>query len=449
MTIKTSKRQKLGFLIFNICVVIFLIEAGMRLFGFGISAYQSYKNTRSLNESGIYKILCIGESTTFSGTYAGAYPQMLQDYLNGKDLGVKFKVINEGKIGVNTSFIQKNLREYLDIYRPHMVIAMMGINDEKSVKPKDEDIQKHNLTVSEVLQNFKVYNLVRHVWLHARTKFSIGQEQRYMDKDLNQAFKLVEQLKFEEAKIVFQEVLARNPNDSTAYWGLGNIYADLLQNDHSISLFEKAIQVDPKNQDAHSDLISRFYYTHQYEKALQLALQMIGRFPDSVDAHEQLAQIYFKMKKFSELEELLVGAEKLFPNNSLFQKVWASYHLVQGEDKQAEGRFFQAAQIDAQNVSDLTISNYTKIRDSVTGRSIKFVSVQYPIRKLEPLKKILEPNYGVVFVDNEKVFKEAVLHQDYDTYFLDNFAGDFGHLTPKGTEILAINIGKVLINKFF
>jgi len=53
------------------------------------------------------------------------------------------------------------------------------------------------------------------------------------------------------------------------------------------------------------------------------------------------------------------------------------------------------------------------------------------------------------FVDNEQVFKEAVKKAGYKEYFKDMFAGDFGHCTQKGNELLAQNIADVILKDVF
>jgi hypothetical protein len=62
---------------------------------------------------------------------------------------------------------------------------------------------------------------------------------------------------------------------------------------------------------------------------------------------------------------------------------------------------------------------------------------------------MLEPYEGVIFVDNERVFKEALKKGEYRDYFSDTFAGDFGHCTEKGNRLLAENIANVILKEYF
>lgn len=101
------------------------------------------------------------------------------------------------------------------------------------------------------------------------------------------------------------------------------------------------------------------------------------------------------------------------------------------------------------NYLPLTKMHYQKLRDIVLARGIPLVCVQYPRRRLQPLKDILGSKDLIIFVDNEKIFNEAVAKGAYEDYFIDRFAGDFGHCTQKGNYLLASNIAEVLLREYF
>jgi hypothetical protein len=93
--------------------------------------------------------------------------------------------------------------------------------------------------------------------------------------------------------------------------------------------------------------------------------------------------------------------------------------------------------------------NYNKLKTIVMNQGIQLVCVQYPMRNILPLKKVLELNDGIFFVDNEKIFKDAVAHESYEAYFVDNFAGDFGHCTDKGNQLLVKNSARTILKAYF
>lgn len=72
------------------------------------------------------------------------------------------------------------------------------------------------------------------------------------------------------------------------------------------------------------------------------------------------------------------------------------------------------------------------------------------MRSISPLRKIFENDEkGVIFVDNELIFKEAINKYGTRAYFKDMFGGDFGHCTDKGNRLLAENIANTILREVF
>jgi len=57
--------------------------------------------------------------------------------------------------------------------------------------------------------------------------------------------------------------------------------------------------------------------------------------------------------------------------------------------------------------------------------------------------------WDIIFVDNEKIFKDALSYRNYEDYFDDYIGGEFGHCTGKGNKLLAGNIVRVIFEKHF
>ncbi len=73
--------------------------------------------------------------------------------------------------------------------------------------------------------------------------------------------------------------------------------------------------------------------------------------------------------------------------------------------------------------------------------------MQYPILDINELKKMFEGNNNIIFVSNEENFKKALETGKYDDYFIDSFAGDFGHCTPKGNKLIAENVADAILKE--
>jgi hypothetical protein len=94
-----------------------------------------------------------------------------------------------------------------------------------------------------------------------------------------------------------------------------------------------------------------------------------------------------------------------------------------------------------------TRNNYLKLKTILDRRNIKLVCVEYPMRDIGELKEIFGGG-GVIFVDNEKAFKDAVAKYGYNELFTDAFGGDFGHCTAKGYRLLAENVAQAVMRYY-
>jgi len=69
------------------------------------------------------------------------------------------------------------------------------------------------------------------------------------------------------------------------------------------------------------------------------------------------------------------------------------------------------------------------------------------MRDLNQLQDMFVDSDGVIFVDNERVFKDAVAKEGYEEYFYDYAAvtKNSGHGTDKGNRLLADNIADTIL----
>jgi len=72
------------------------------------------------------------------------------------------------------------------------------------------------------------------------------------------------------------------------------------------------------------------------------------------------------------------------------------------------------------------------------------------MRPVELLKRIFQDDdEEIIFVNNEKVFRDAVAKDGYNAYFVDASSGDFDHCTDRGNKLLAENIANVILKEVF
>ena len=70
--------------------------------------------------------------------------------------------------------------------------------------------------------------------------------------------------------------------------------------------------------------------------------------------------------------------------------------------------------------------------------------MQYPMRDVSAIRGFFSGDEDIAFVSNREAFEEALQESSYDDLFVDRFAGDFGHCTPKGNHLIAENVADAI-----
>ncbi|MCM8791813.1 MAG: tetratricopeptide repeat protein [Candidatus Omnitrophica bacterium] len=445
---------------------IVLLEVSLHLLGFIHLSLQEWRNRLALKQDSAFRILCLGESTTFG--YEESYPSQLEEILNQRKPEVRFRVINLGRPGVDSNFILQHLEENLSKYNPHIVTVMMGINDRDiSLLSKDHLFSK----IKFFLRNFRVYKLTRLLYLHIRAK-------------IKETIIFYRTLVFKnKTKNLYKDTLKGNLEYDWTYVKLGWHYKNEGRFQKAEEMFKKAIVLDPLNTWAYRELIQIYtqnnrhaeveelfkrllelnhfdYHTYmgwgwclfdekKYDRAEEYFKKAIQINPDSPEAYLWLGQTYIQQQKFNEAEDCFKKVILLEPVNERAYSalIFLSNLLENPED--AQRYLFLKELFKVKYYNAITQSNFRKLHDILKRRKIKLVCVQYPMRSVQPLKDIFKDREGIVFVDNEYIFKEAVKKEGYNVYFTDMFAGDFGHCTLKGNRLLAENIANVVLKEYF
>ena len=519
---KTSTRQKIGLIIGSLILAVMVLEIGLRLGGVFVLYWRDRANQARLAGKSEFRIMCVGESTTYCGDSYSGYPRQLERILNEKDPEMKFVVINKGKPGCSTAFILKRLEGWLDGYTPDMVIAMMGINDGMGDEPGLYQDDEQSGGLGRFLGNLRTWKMARYIWenglLTLREKGILGQpppaeEGVTAAKNFNAGDDDYDY----DAEANLQDKLKNNPRDAGVYIELGQKYLDRDWYEEALEMFNKAVAIDPENGEANLGL-ARYYLNQQSHKTtLELCRKVLKVNPAKDEAwvisglsfmnehkwgpaaeklrhaleinpsnDEALAALgwcYWKLKNFPEAEKVSVEAIAINPANSWASGILALCYKRQGNYQAAlevyqeaieflpyspqvhkeigqlyqelgkpelAGEYFRKAKSLALNTyNPRTFRNYNQMKEILDRRGIPLVSVQYPVRNIGPLKKMLSSYKDIIFVDNEKVFKEALSRTEYSHLFKDNFGVDFGHCTAEGNRLLAENIAGVLFREYF
>lgn len=171
-----SKRWQRAVLLFLAAALA--VEIGLRIAGHVLlDVRYAHTKLREFHE-GDFNILCLGESTT-AGLWVKpeeSYPKQLEALLR-KDLGIEaIRTIVPPHIGQNTSQQANRIDDYLERYKPKLVILMSGANNEWALNEShiadflDADwITSASLRAQIALDGSRLFRVFRFAYLKATT----------------------------------------------------------------------------------------------------------------------------------------------------------------------------------------------------------------------------------------------------------------------------------------
>jgi lysophospholipase L1-like esterase len=201
---KTLLRQKIFLCLFGIFLCLSMLEIVLRISGF--IYYSKYKLPEDRGTD--YRIFCIGESSTFGiGTRNPSiynYPSQLEKILNAKFPYLRVQCFFDHNIGINTTENLFRLPSYIEKYKPHLVIFMVGANNwwnlDKSnilIFNKKSIFSHFFIKLSVFMDRFRVYKLFKWITckkglmkLHAQVDWP----DEHIAEDTNKRIKMAEEL---------------------------------------------------------------------------------------------------------------------------------------------------------------------------------------------------------------------------------------------------------------
>lgn len=429
----TTPKQKILLVTLGLFLTFVMVEGGMRITGWAISTVQQQRNIQKARARGTYRILCLGESTTAMGGDQ-SYPAQLEKILNARNVGIKFTVFNAGKIATTTSRILSELENNLDHFVPDMVITMMGINDDRHDVVQNRQSRTSRLT--SLLNGLKVYKLFNHFWLHSSARYKDFLESDEVDGEGG------------NTDDVPMSVELSDTLEEAGQW------LDDLQFGKAEQLLLKVQKIDSANMAVQAMWGDLHFQKKEYTKAEKYLARAVELDPDlkyqvTIDACRQLIRVYLSQKKYVIIEQLFVQAQHLLIKDAELLRLQANFYRDKGKHARADTLLDQAEVLEFRQIGKLTIDNYRALKETVIAKGLKLVCVQYPLRNTRNLMNTFHSLDGIVFVDNNRIFKNELKSRPYSELFSDYFAGDFGHTTPYGNKVLAENIADVIIGEVF
>ncbi|MCM2267414.1 MAG: tetratricopeptide repeat protein [Elusimicrobiales bacterium] len=354
----------------GLLALLLLAEAGLRAGGAVLRAFQERANAAALGKKGVYRILCLGESTT-----QGQYPLFLEAALNQGGAGRRFAVIDEGKGATDTAAILARAEALLDKYRPDMVVAMMGMNDPGEPHLLYEE-PSGGAALSAV-RSLKVYKLARLLYRLSRGENSWalpGREGPAVDRhgassgpgwrtpqEAAEAGRLERTaagqpdalvrlgtlylrqglaLKAEEA---LRAALELRPDDYAALVGLGWTSLELADLEAAGELFQKARRLKPDKDGAYAGLGALSVLKGDARGAEKNLLKALELNPANGKACSLLGGLYAAGARPRAAEAFLERAVSLDPGSFRAYDDLARFYVESGRGERAQKVLEQAA----------------------------------------------------------------------------------------------------------
>ena len=462
-----EKWRRLALVVFGLLVGIVLLEIGLRIAGLVFLSVQERRNQLSLHEGHTYRVLCIGESTTALGG-EDSYPSQLERSLNARGKGGSFSVINRGIPAVTTDVIVGHLEESLARYRPDVVVAMMGIND-----PADADVTGGQ-RLTAFVEALRTYKLLRWIWLGTRARLASwrraadrGTEEalaRRVRDNPHDATALIELGKLRAARhelalaeVALRSAVTADPQNQRAWLELGLVQMGAHEHAEAEATLQHTIALDPTAQIPRVALVQLYWFSDRPEDARRAAEELVdaGLANDAVrdwlhNAPLTLATWHAQHGRLGDAERELQSFRPRTPaERAYLLRTLGSLARMRGDQASAEDYLRRADALASDDLSERTRRSYLEMLRLLEASGIPLVAVQYPVRSVEPLRRLLGARKDVWIVDNEAVFKEALRQAPYAEYFVDTFGGDFGHTTPQGAHLLAENVAQSILAGLF
>ncbi|MHB9154685.1 MAG: tetratricopeptide repeat protein [Endomicrobiales bacterium] len=445
-------KKGLVFLVGTVACLV-LLEAGLQVAGALRGFLQESANRKQLQKKETVRILCLGDSMTFRG-----YPLFLEGYINECSKDTRFTVIDKSEPGIGAGYIVSRLDSNLDQYKPDIVVVMMGIPFSSDGVLPYKDRAGSTLKLVRVVLTLKE-QLFQKRWMRSIDNAAVpypvmaplpgaygnNVRRRESRTDFSRADECYHRKDLHKAESLYREILAQYPDDPFASIKLADFYHKLGKEEEAENVLSGAAELLPRDSEVAKTAGFTYVLDGKYAKAEKQLRIAAGLAPGDGDIHLALAYACFKQGKADEGKKILLQAVPAHGLNDRLLRYLAVVCLSSGDYKGADRYFALAEEISSTHFNPATVNDYQTLAQKVLSRNARLICMQYPARSVKPLKKMLQAYDGIVFIDNEKVFKDALKQGAFDDYFKDHYGGDFGHPKQKAIDLLVENVTRTIL----
>ena len=468
----------------TITLVFFVItvEIIMRLIGWVLMRPQHEANKIFPPDAHAFRILTLGESTTADHFVDGkdnSWPRQLEKKMNEKYGDESVRVFNGGIGAVTTDRLVANLEGQVEKFNPHLVIMMVGINDDYYLESKsDFNSKRKSFFYSiKVVKLYKwIKDNIKYRQLKVKTKPHYIVDDNLSSHEWDEFNNFIETFKHNVetdniglAISKAEGILKKYQNNIkmvvVVMRGIDNFYRNNVppwsarKDDDPIKRRKMAIEkfiveqsdqiLSKTNNLAEIVSFKAFVYINQRNPACMDTVLQLLEF-DSLTPPA-------KYTLFSGLK----WCPRVHVNEMEIAKKVNSFQKQHNVIFSLEGRPIVSTQ-----------KNIKKMYRYLQERNIDVIFMQYPLANIDVLQYILSteeitadvdeyknainmrwkpPPFQVdeklKFLENRENFESALKKYDFDEIFIDRFATLFGHTSKIGHELIADNVVEYLEKK--
>jgi tetratricopeptide (TPR) repeat protein len=155
--------------------------------------------------------------------------------------------------------------------------------------------------------------------------------------------------KFDEARGIYEDLVARQPQDQDALFWLGYLYDETGKRDKAIETWERLLKINP----AHSDALNSLGYVFAekgvaLQKAEEYILAALAQKPDSPAYLDSLGWVQYKQGRYTQAQETIGKAVALLKDPVIFDHLGDVYAAC-GEKAKAVDAWTKALGTDNDN----------------------------------------------------------------------------------------------------
>ena len=355
---KISYLSIIGKVFLRVILFFLILEGLLRLGGAIFLWVQDYQNKINLGKENEYRIMCVGASMTALGG-EDSYPKQLEKILNSQQNDSKFSVINKGIPSFTTGQIASRLENFLDEYKPHIVVSMVGINDDPNAfVEKDKNLS--------FLDRFRSYELAKRIW----SKITHRDKKEEQAGPLDQIIKKFEEQanhkpkstnfaqlaglyratsQWEKEREALLKAVELNPNNYEAFGYLGWNYKRFGQYKEAVTAFEKWVELSPPTSEsrmlAYANLAECYKLWGNYKESERVYLESIDHFPNHPGAFGCLGDLYLEQERYDDAEKFYHKQLEVNPKASLWYGKLAHCYRRNGRLELAERLLLQVIKL--------------------------------------------------------------------------------------------------------